>query len=101
KTGDDDFHHGVDPLWMIARKPETVRGTRMARTSRRPRRLKTAPGYMCCIIVSGFLSLTMSAIVRTTVTLPSFFHQCCKPLDSRPISPALCRIGTVHWLLYS
>ena len=57
--------------------------------------------YMWSIIVSGFLSLTMSAIVRTTVALLSFFHQCLVPLNSRAMSPALCRIGTVHLLLYS
>jgi len=44
--------------------------------------------YMCCAIVSGFLSLTISAIVKMTVWLPSFFHQCLRPLDSRAISPA-------------
>src|SRR4030095_12992022 len=57
--------------------------------------------YIIGAIVARFLSLTMSAIVSTTVTLPSFFHQCLSPFDSRPISPVLCRIGTVHWLLYS
>jgi len=57
--------------------------------------------HMCCIIVSGFLSLTMSAIVSTTVVLPSFFHQCCVPRNSREMSPARCRIGTVHLLLFS
>ncbi len=55
-------------------------GTR--RTSRRtPRVYRNArpplrDTYIMRAIVSGFLSLTMSAIVSTTVTLPSFFHQC-------------------------
>ena len=53
--------------------------------------LATIAGYIIGIIESGFLSLTMSAIVSTTTTLPSFFHQCMRPFDSRAISPALCR----------
>ena len=36
-----------------------------------------------------------------TVVLPSFFHQCSVPRNSREISPALCRIGTRHLLLFS
>ena len=52
--------------------------------------LATIAGYIIGIIESGFLSLTMSAIVSTTTTLPSFFHQCMRPFDSRAISPALC-----------
>ena len=41
---------------------------------------------MCCIIVSGFRSFTMSAIVSITVVLPSFRHQCRPYLYHRYLS---------------
>ena len=52
-------------------------------------------------IVIGFLSLTMSPMVRSTAWVPVFFHQCLVPMNSRATSPALCRMGTAHLLLYS
>ena len=67
---------------------------RSARTTHAPR-LTTADmraasaAYMFFIIVSGFLSLTMSAIVSTTTTVLSFFHQCLTPRNSREISLVL------------
>jgi hypothetical protein len=47
--------------------------------------------YMCCIIVSGFLSLTMSAIVRITVWFPSFFHQWQSPAKAGAVTNSYTR----------
>ncbi len=91
-----DRHGSVRGNRSETARREDVRDMRCARpvvTAGKP--------HMCCIIVPGFLSLTMSAIVSTTVVLPSFFHQCSVPRNSREMSPALCRIGTRHLLLFS
>src|SRR5260221_14435488 len=59
------------------------------------------PYMIFSIIVAGFLSFTMSAIVSSTGCAPVFFHQCLVPRNSRAMSPALCRIGALHLLLFS
>ena len=66
----------------IADTPQPFEKSAKARPSRasfaesRPSPDGLPPHHMCCIIVSGLRSLTMSAIVSTTVVLPSLFHQC-------------------------
>ena len=42
-----------------------------------------------------------STEMSTAGAVPVFFHQCLVPMNSRATSPALCRMGTEHLLLYS